>query len=226
VLLEAHHFCRRTNGKFNSSHPNISSFGWNRSLYRGGDREYDRVEAAYALSDWAALESCSWGQFQIMGFNYPICGFPSAKALVESFAASATNQLGALVEFLTNAGLDSALRARNWARFAEGYNGAGYRLNHYDSKLARIYRDLVRGRESANSIGIGAIGPHVGTIQGLLNDRGANLIVDGTFGPATERAVENFQEMMSLEITGRVGSKTDAALKAKPQPLPRPKPAA
>jgi hypothetical protein len=31
------------------------------------------------------------------------------------------------------------LQQRNWARFAEGYNGPGYRQNQYDTKLRAAY---------------------------------------------------------------------------------------
>lgn len=31
------------------------------------------------------------------------------------------------------------LRERNWAKFAEGYNGSGFKQNKYDEKLQRAY---------------------------------------------------------------------------------------
>jgi hypothetical protein len=70
ILFEAHQFSRLTNGRYNASHPNISSHSWNRSLYKGGAAEHNRLHEAQALNDTTALKSASWGKFQIMGFNY------------------------------------------------------------------------------------------------------------------------------------------------------------
>jgi uncharacterized protein with von Willebrand factor type A (vWA) domain len=49
-------------------------------------------------------------------------------------------QLLAFCCFVKSAGLDGFLRAKNWARFARGYNGADYEKNHYDSKLSVAYK--------------------------------------------------------------------------------------
>ena len=35
--------------------------------------------------------------------------------------------------------LDVHLRNLNWAAFAKGYNGASYKVNKYDEKLATAY---------------------------------------------------------------------------------------
>lgn len=68
ILFEAHIFSGRTQGAHDATHPDISSPHWNRALYKGGEQEYERLEKAMALHRQVALESTSWGRFQIMGF--------------------------------------------------------------------------------------------------------------------------------------------------------------
>jgi hypothetical protein len=88
-----------------------------------------------------AAQSASWGLAQIMGFNHASAGYASAVEMVRSFAQSEENQLSGLATFLLNNHvLFQALQNHDWESFAEGYNGAGYRQNAYDSKLAEAYK--------------------------------------------------------------------------------------
>lgn len=52
----------------------------------------------------------------------------------------------------------------------------------------------------------------VKTLQRLLNAFGATLIVDGSFGPATDAALRNFQKNRGLEVDGSCGPATWNAL--------------
>lgn len=88
-----------------------------------------------------AASSASWGMGQIMGFNSQACGYLNAVAMVRAFAADAENQIAAMGAFImNNASLHRALQRRDWALVAELYNGAAYRKNNYDAKLAAAYR--------------------------------------------------------------------------------------
>lgn len=58
----------------------------------------------------------------------------------------------------------------------------------------------------------GCKGEAVKALQALLNLHGAALDVDGSFGPATDAAVRDFQQRHGLAIDGSVGPKTWAAL--------------
>lgn len=49
-------------------------------------------------------------------------------------------------------------------------------------------------------------------IQHLLNDHGANVRVDGAFGPQTDGAVRQFQQSNGLGVDGIVGNQTWPAL--------------
>lgn len=62
----------------------------------------------------------------------------------------------------------------------------------------------------------GSTGNSVKAAQCKLNAKGAKLDVDGKFGPATDKAVRNFQKSAGLQVDGVVGPKTWAALNGKP----------
>lgn len=144
ILFEAHIFSKRTRHKYDATHPDISSLKWNKKLYKGGEKEYERLEKAMSLDRSAALQSASWGLFQIMGFNYQMAGFDSVDAYVEAMFESEGRQLDAFVNFIKAAKLDGHLRAKRWARFAQGYNGPAYAENEYDKKLLAAYEKYRR----------------------------------------------------------------------------------
>lgn len=90
-----------------------------------------------------AAQCCSWGLPQIMGFNYESAGYTNAVEMVTAFASDAERQLDAMATFIkTNMACALALSRLDWAGFAEHYNGAGYRKNAYDVKLAQAYNAL------------------------------------------------------------------------------------
>ena len=108
--------------------------------YRGYSAEHYRLNLARTLDDTSALESCSWGLFQIMGHHWERLGFESVQAYVRAMAHNEGNQLGAFVQFVrTDEQLLAALQARDWAAFARRYNGPGYKKNQYDTRLAQTY---------------------------------------------------------------------------------------
>ncbi len=140
ILFEAAWFSDYTKGRYDASHPNISSRRWNPSLYIGGPREYDRLAAAMKLDRQAALMSASWGLGQVMGGNYQSAGYTNVETFVKDMYESEGKQLLAMVQFIKSNGLADELRQQNWAGFAHGYNGPGYRANNYDVKLRDAFR--------------------------------------------------------------------------------------
>ncbi len=62
------------------------------------------------------------------------------------------------------------------------------------------------------TIKLNSKGEEVTTLQTLLNNSGASLVVDGSFGQHTDEAVKHFQAMNGLVEDGIVGPKTWAAL--------------
>jgi peptidoglycan hydrolase-like protein with peptidoglycan-binding domain len=139
ILFEAHWFSAFTDSRYDDSNPNISSPVWNRRLYLGGVAEWDRLYQAILLDRNAALKSASWGLGQVMGFNHPAAGYRDAESFVRDMHVSEGRQLQAMFNFIKTNRLDRFLISRNWASFAFGYNGEGYRSNAYDEKLADAY---------------------------------------------------------------------------------------
>src|SRR5690606_23739721 len=60
---------------------------------------------------------------------------------------------------------------------------------------------------------LGDRGSAVVELQGLLSKHGASLAADGIFGPATEKAVRDFQRKVGLVVDGIAGPKTRAMLR-------------
>ncbi len=65
---------------------------------------------------------------------------------------------------------------------------------------------------SGSSTAYGSLGYDVKKIQELLNANGANLTVDGIYGPLTRQAVMEYQEKNGLAVDGIVGKNTWGAL--------------
>jgi len=137
ILFERHHFRRFTNGIYDNSHPQISNK--NPGGYFGNENEYHRFNEAFSLNAKAAMLSCSWGKFQIMGFNYAICGFWSINDFVDAMKISEGEQLEAFCGFVEHNNLDDELRRGDWAGFARGYNGKNYKINNYDVKMKNAF---------------------------------------------------------------------------------------
>jgi len=145
ILYEAHIFHKHTKGAHAAAKDrrgvSLSSPRWNRSLYGAtGAAQHNRYEDARALNRDAANKACSWGAFQILGENHKICGFETSQEFVDAMWTGGTSaHLDSFVNFIQANKLDGALRAKNWAAFARGYNGPAYAQNAYDKKMAAAY---------------------------------------------------------------------------------------
>lgn len=103
--------------------------------------EWDRLDRAIQIHRPSALESASWGMFQIMGFHWKTLGLQSPQQLVNLAYQSEGAQLELFVKFVqANPGMWRALKAQDWAAFARAYNGPNYRINQYDTKLANAFK--------------------------------------------------------------------------------------
>jgi hypothetical protein len=110
--------------------------------YKGGTAEHTRLEKAVAIDRECALQSASWGLFQIMGFHWKALGYTSIQAFVNAQYRSEGSQLDTFVKFiLINPSMHKALKAKDWAKFAKLYNGPDYKKNNYDTKLSAAYKE-------------------------------------------------------------------------------------
>ena len=118
--------------------------------YIGGTAEHQRLAQAQQIHAVAALESASWGLFQIMGYHWQRLGYLDAQHFADTMALSEAAQLDAFVSFIeTDPSLHKALKAKKWAEFAKRYNGPAYAKNLYDVKLARAYAQFAGEQEQA-----------------------------------------------------------------------------
>ncbi|RYC69750.1 N-acetylmuramidase family protein [Spirosoma sordidisoli] len=140
IRFEGHRFRKHTKGKYDKSHPTLShKYMPNCPYNKGVASDYKRLKIAMALDPTAALMSCSWGMFQIMGDEYWRCGFKDVHAFVDALKTGEKAHLLAVCQFILSKNLDDALRTHNWRAFAFGYNGADYEVNEYHLELARRY---------------------------------------------------------------------------------------
>lgn len=107
------------------------------------------------------------------------------------------------------------------------YNGSGSAAERYADKAMLRYeraRAALAGVTQAGAQPVGGLllveglrdDPRVRQAQQRLKDNyrlyAGHLVVDGDFGPATRRAVEEFQRRSGLLVDGKIGPKTWAAL--------------
>lgn len=220
ILYEAHIFHRLTEGRFKKEKDGkgvaLSSEKWDKSLYgKGGEHQYERLNAAMKLDPDAALQSCSWGAFQIMGFNYTECGYQSIYEMVQDMVSGADGHLRAFVGYVLGRNLDEYLRRlpdpQAAAQFAEAYNGPGYKQNHYDDKLLKAYdrwsRDGKPPPKDTSPLRLGSRGGAVHTLQVRLG-----VPADGIYGPETEQAVRTVQRLSGIQEDGLAGKDTHGKL--------------
>lgn len=137
ILYERHYFSKLTDQKYDKSHPDISGKPYEH--YGKFSEQYDKLNKAIALDRSAALQSASWGAFQIMGSNYSTSGYANIEAFVQGMN-TISGQVYAFVNHVSHTPtLLNAIRTKNWASFARYYNGKDYKKNNYDVKLSRNY---------------------------------------------------------------------------------------
>lgn len=150
ILFERHKFDKLTHGLFRGTalEGNADS-AWSSISeptsggYGPPSAQHRKLDLAALRDRNAALQSCSWGLFQILGENWQSAGFDSLQAFVNAMIRDVDGHLRALVMFIRNdRRLLTALRSRDWAAFAFAYNGPQFKKNSYDAKMAAAYKKL------------------------------------------------------------------------------------
>jgi hypothetical protein len=159
ILFEGHKFWYWLK-KFNKD-PKALSIGqediiyekWTRAHYLVGAKEYDRLEKARKIDAKAAVYATSWGLFQILGENLEhniksrkyqsIEEFESRQHESEYFHfldflefIKAKKVRGKTLIHYISEGNDGNY---DWESFAYGYNGSGYKVNEYHTKMKHFY---------------------------------------------------------------------------------------
>lgn len=142
ILFEAHKFYAEL-GKVRAEkemikHPNIISRKWNKTLYKGGLKEYDRLREAWTVDRAKSLRSASFGGFQICGFNCSCCGYSNVYSFVAEMWKGEKEQLKAFVEFVFDCDISDYLKKHDWKMVARLYNGSG-QVDEYAKRLLTAY---------------------------------------------------------------------------------------
>lgn len=139
ILFERHLFHQLTYGRFDTTHPDISDKMRGGYGKKGSSYQYKRLEDALKCDRQAALQSASWGAFQLMGKNFKIAGCSSVEDFVQNMA-DMNKQADMFVNFICNQSpLRASIVSKHWTRFARLYNGPDYAFNDYDGKLHKNY---------------------------------------------------------------------------------------
>lgn len=146
VVFEGHVFYRFTQGRFADSHPTLCYPRWTYTHYCKAREpeersacEWERLTTAMSLERSAALMSAAFGRFQIMGFNFAHCGYTDVESFVRALQNDERAHVESFVEYLLDAGMDEELRSHHWEAFSRRYNGAQYKRNRYEMRLALAY---------------------------------------------------------------------------------------
>jgi len=196
---------------------------WGGFKYGSYNDQYERIIRASALDEPAEYLSFSSGSFQMMGFNFKVCGFSSAKEMVEAYKKGEFEQTQGALNFIKSSQkMYSALKYGKWKEFARAYNGPGYAKNRYDVKLAAADR-MARQLNSTDAVEAtlepaSSPNPIVKEAQGHLITLGYDVGregADGWMGQDTKKAVLKFQGTHpDLANDGLIGTHTLAALEA------------
>jgi hypothetical protein len=151
ILFERHVFYNQVLKKFDkrvannwmNKFPNLCHPVWSQSSYLGGVREWDRLSAATDLDPESALLSTSWGMFQVMGFNYGLCGYENVGDFVADLSSTEKYQIAAITMFIRNVRpLYRACIEKNFNEISKNFNGASYASHGYHIKLKNNYIQL------------------------------------------------------------------------------------
>lgn len=197
IQFERHVFSRRTRGRFDASHPELSApRAGGYETMKTPEARYQRLLQACELDRRAALQSTAWGLGQIMGFHAESLGFADVEAMVALMCHSELAQLQAMAGFLQFNRLDSLLRQHEWTAFARLFNGVACSRGDYDARLEAAWQRL-----SAQGLPDLALR----RVQILLMRRGEYQgRIDGVLNEDTRAALAAFQSSHDLPVTDQL----------------------
>lgn len=152
ILLERHILYRLFKQRYGRSkadkllvrYPDVISrrsggYSTGKNSHIRGNKEHDRLDKARKYVDKnLALESASWGMFQIMGFHWRALGYTSVVDFVLTVSKSEAAQLDAFVRFIkANRSALNGIRSKDFRLFASAYNGRGFAKHFYDKRMRK-----------------------------------------------------------------------------------------
>lgn len=112
--------------------------------YKGGLAEHERLDRAVKIDRVTALESASWGAYQIMAYHWKALGYSSVQEFVNK-AYTEEGQLELFIRFVkASPNVLKALKAKDWVGVARAYNGPGYAKNSYHIKMKEAYDQFIK----------------------------------------------------------------------------------
>lgn len=217
---------------------NILYREWTRKFYRVGAQEYFRFDKARKIHEKSAIYSTSWGLFQILGENLEHniksrlnpdkdtnnkwlyddeLDFVNKQNKSEyyhlldflAFVKTKTSQGKKLIDYVS--GNDE--RLFDWAKFAYGYNGSGYKINKYDEKLQRAYSKYSQGSTVIPSVNKQRI-PIIDAGHGGIDANGNYTTGNAkryTFTGENQNGLEIFEGVVNRKIAQKLIEKLKAA---------------
>lgn len=157
ILFEPHVFYRQLRGNQRdlAEQLGLAYPHWGMRAYpKGQDAQYRRLASAININEEAAYRAISIGMGQVLGENYEVCGYASAKEMFEACLGSEATQLQCMLDYLKGNHLLRYVNTHNWLALAEGYNGKGQAKKYAGWLKAahdRWERILSKPREELNA---------------------------------------------------------------------------
>lgn len=152
ILYEPFQFGRLTKHEFDGAVVNIEGKNYplslkgewspEKAMYGKSSIQYQKLTAAEYFDSESARKACSWGAFQLMGFNYDKCGYKTLALFVDDMYESAGKQLKAFCNFIISQDLAQYLITKNFTKFAELYNGKG-QIEKYAKGIQDAYNSFL-----------------------------------------------------------------------------------
>ncbi len=142
IRFEPHVFRKYTQGKFDKKYPHLSA-PYRRGYQTDPVKSWSNFLEACKLNAKAAVFACSWGMFQIMGYNFALAGFTTATKFVEAMERGGESaHLAAFVDYIISRGLADEIQRGEMDEFFYRYNGEDYEANGYPQMYAKALKSL------------------------------------------------------------------------------------
>ena len=102
---------------------------------------YNKLQEAKRLDESFAIQSCSWGKFQVMGNHHRLL-YSTPQELEIAQNQCELQHLQLFKSYLKNSNIIDDMKNKNWREIARKYNGSEYETNNYHTKMENSYKRL------------------------------------------------------------------------------------